>query len=214
MDLFEKEVQATGYKLIAGVDEAGRGPLAGPVVAAAVIFHELPLNLGIKDSKALSPKKRDELAPEIFARALAVGVGIVWQEEIDEVNIHHAALKAMAKAIGALIEKVTPFYKGGLGGIKGLAPDFVLVDGRFVIPSLDIPQKAIVSGDCLSVSIAAASIIAKTTRDRIMKAYHNIYPGYNFARNKGYGTEEHVAAILRHGRSPVHRKTFALRAER
>ena len=88
------------------------------------------------------------------------------------------------------------------------------MDGRFVIPSLDIPQKAIVSGDCLSVSIAAASIIAKTTRDRIMKAYHNIYPGYNFARNKGYGTEEHVAAILRHGRSPVHRKTFALRAER
>ena len=201
MDLFEKEVQATGYKLIAGVDEAGRGPLAGPVVAAAVIFHELPLNLGIKDSKALSPKKRDELAPEIFARALAVEVGIVWQEEIDEVNIHHAALKAMAQAIGGLIE-------------KGLAPEFILVDGKFIIPSLDTPQKAIVAGDSKSVSIAAASIIAKTTRDRIMKAYHNIYPGYNFARNKGYGTEEHVAAILRHGRSPVHRKTFALRAER
>ena len=196
MDLFEKQARATGYKLIAGVDEAGRGPLAGPVVAAAVIFRELPLNLGIKDSKALSPKKRIELAPEIFARALAVGVGIVWQDEIDEVNIHHASLKAMAKAIGGLIE-------------KGVAPDFALVDGRFVIPSLDIPQKAVVAGDSLSVSIAAASIIAKTTRDHIMKAYDAIYPEYNFARNKGYGTEVHMAAIFRHGRSPVHRKTFA-----
>lgn len=201
MDLFEKQARATGYKLIAGVDEAGRGPLAGPVVAAAVIFRELPLNLGIKDSKALSPKKRIELAPEIFARALAVGVGIVWQEEIDEVNIHHAALKAMAKAIDGLIE-------------KGVAPELALVDGKFTVPSLDIPQKALIAGDCLSVSIAAASIVAKTTRDSIMKAYHNIYPGYNFDRNKGYGTEEHVAAILRYGRSPVHRKTFALRAER
>lgn len=200
MDLFEKQARATGYKLIAGVDEAGRGPLAGPVVAAAVIFRELPLNLGIKDSKALSLKKRIELAPEIFARALAVGVGIVWQEEIDEVNIHNASLKAMAKAVGGLIE-------------KGVALDFALVDGRFVIPSLDIPQKAVVAGDSLSVSIAAASIVAKTTRDHIMKAYDAMYPGYDFARNKGYGTEVHMAAILRHGRSPVHRKTFACALE-
>lgn len=201
MDLFEKQARATGYKLIAGVDEAGRGPLAGPVVAAAVIFLELPLNLGIKDSKALSPKKRQELAPEIFARALAVGVGIVSEEEIDAINIHHASLKAMAKAVGGLIE-------------RGVIPDFALVDGKFIIPSLDIPQKALIAGDSRSVSIAAASIIAKTTRDDIMKAYHELYPEYNFARNKGYGTAEHIEAILRVGRSPVHRKTFALRTAR
>lgn len=192
MDSFERDASLRGYGLIAGVDEAGRGPLAGPVVAAAVILpFPPPLNLGIKDSKALSPKARSSILMDICRNALAIGVGTVWNEEIDEINIHRASLKAMAKAVEALSRR----------------PDFILIDGRFGI-GIAVPELAVVRGDGLSVSIAAASIVAKTARDRIMDAYHRIYPRYNFIRNKGYGTEEHLTALMSIGPCPIHRKSF------
>lgn len=192
MDSLEREAGLRGFTLIAGVDEAGRGPLAGPVVAAAVILpFPPPLNLGIKDSKALSPKARSSILMDICKSAVAVGVGTVWNEEIDEINIHRASLKAMAKAVEALSRR----------------PDFILIDGRFGI-DMAVPELAVVRGDGLSVSIAAASIVAKTARDRIMDAYHRIYPCYGFIRNKGYGTEEHLAALMSTGPCPIHRKSF------
>ena len=192
MDSLERDASLKGYGLIAGVDEAGRGPLAGPVVAAAVILpFPPPLNLGIKDSKALSPKARSSILMDICKSALAIGVGTVWNEEIDEINIHRASLKAMAKAVEALSRR----------------PDFILIDGRFGIDTA-VPELAVVRGDGLSVSIAAASIVAKTARDRIMDAYHSIYPQYNFIRNKGYGTEEHLSALRSIGPCPIHRKSF------
>lgn len=192
MDSFERDASLKGYGLIAGVDEAGRGPLAGPVVAAAVILpFPPPLNLGIKDSKALSPKARSSILLDICRSALAIGVGTVWNEEIDEINIHRASLKAMAKAVEALSRR----------------PDFILIDGRFGLGTA-VPELAVVRGDGLSVSIAAASIVAKTARDRIMDAYHRIYPQYNFIRNKGYGTEEHLSALRSIGPCPIHRKSF------
>ncbi len=192
MDLFELDARSKGYRAVAGVDEAGRGPLAGPVVAAAVIFNSLPPKaLGIKDSKALTPAKRYSLVFDIYARASSVGVGIVWPREIDAINIHRASLKAMEKAVSSL----------------GVLPDLLLIDGSFPIDS-DIAQRPIVSGDALSVSIAAASIIAKTTRDRIMLAYHRAFPEYNFLSNKGYPTKDHRAALKDFGPSPIHRKSF------
>lgn len=193
MDSHEREARAKGYEFIAGVDEAGRGPLAGPVVAAAVVFPYPPfLNPNIKDSKKLSEKQRNRAVLDIYSSALAVGVGIVWNLEIDALNIHRATLKAMAQAIDAL----------------SIQPGFVLVDGCFTTPSA-FPQKAIVSGDANSVSIAAASIVAKTARDAIMQAYHAVYPEYNFSKNKGYGTSAHLEALRKHGPCPIHRKTFA-----
>ena len=194
MDFFEKEAWELGYKSVAGIDEAGRGPLAGPVVAAAVIFKpgNLPLDIGIKDSKKLSPQKREDLASYIYQEALSVGVGIVRHNEVDAINIHRASLKAMEKAVRALIP----------------LPDFLLIDGPWSIEALSIPQKPIISGDSLSVTIAAASIIAKTERDKIMRGYHYIYPGYNFMKNKGYPTQEHILILERIGPSPIHRKSF------
>lgn len=192
LDSYEQDAIKQGCRYIAGVDEAGRGPLAGPVVAGAVIFHTpMPLDLGIRDSKTLSPLQRKTIVLDIYREAAAVGVGIVWMDEIEEINIHHASLLAMADAV----KKLNP------------APEFILVDGTFPIDS-NIPQMPIIKGDSLSVSIAAASIVAKTVRDGIMDIYHTIFPCYNFIKNKGYGTTEHLEAIRRFGPSPVHRRGF------
>lgn len=192
MDIYEKDAHSKGYHAVAGVDEAGRGPLAGPVVAAAVILpFPPPVEIGFKDSKALSPRSRDRLVKEVFRAARAVGIGIVWPEEIDLINIHKATLRAMERAVATL----------------AVCPDILLVDGTFPINS-DLEQRPIISGDALSVSIAAASIVAKTTRDSIMASYHHSFPEYDFASNKGYGTRDHMDAIDEHGPTPIHRKTF------
>lgn len=190
-DRAESEARAEGHGLIAGVDEAGRGPLAGPVVASAVIFPPGAHPEGIRDSKALSPARRASLVLEIYSSAVAVSVASAWPEEIDSLNIHHASLLAMKRAVE---------------GLK-VPPDFLLIDGRFTI-QLPLPQRALTSGDKLSVSIAAASIIAKTTRDRLMEGYHRLFPGYNFASHKGYPTREHKEAVKRLGLTAIHRKTF------
>ena len=191
MDYFEKMYSRRGYHRIAGVDEAGRGPLAGPVVAAAVILPPDGIGPELFDSKQISSKKRERLYPSILKEALGVGIGIVGQEEIDRLNILQAALKAMALAIENL----------------PLSPDFILVDGSQGI-TLPIPQKPIRKGDQLCNCIAAASIVAKVTRDRMMLECHQKYPQYNFARHKGYGTKEHRKAIEKFGVCELHRKTF------
>jgi len=180
-----------GYRYPAGVDEAGRGPLAGPVVAAAVVlppYCEIP---HLTDSKKLTPLKREILYTEIFKVALSVGIGRVNQVEIDQINILKASLKAMAIAVKNLSCPV----------------DYILIDGIFPIAT-DIPQTALKKGDSLSKIIAAASVVAKVTRDKIMEEYHYQYPCYNFAQNKGYGTREHLDALKRYGYSPLHRTTF------
>lgn len=192
MDSFEKDALSRGFRTVAGIDEVGRGPLAGPVVAAAVVFTPALMGMGIKDSKKLTPKKRETLALDIYMTAPAVGVGVVWPEEVDAVNIHRATLKAMAIAAEAL----------------PAPPDHLLIDGIFTVDTLAIPQTPVKSGDSRSVAIAAASIIAKTTRDSIMVAYHSLYPCYNFLKNKGYGTREHLSALHSSGPSPIHRKSF------
>ena len=189
--VFESEARKSGYSLIAGIDEAGRGPLAGPVVSAAVVLPENACLDGVNDSKKLTPKKREELFPGIRAAALAVGVGIVRAETIDRINILQAALLSMARAVENLAVK----------------PDYLLIDGPFPIP-LDLPQNALPKGDSLSISIAAASIIAKVTRDRMMAAYDEAYPEYGFSKHKGYPTRAHREAIRRWGCSPIHRKSF------
>jgi len=191
MDYFERLYSRWGYRRIAGVDEVGRGPLAGPVVAAAVILPERGIGQRLFDSKQISPQKRDDLYPIIFSEALAVAVGIVGPEEIDRLNILKASCEAMALAIGNLT----------------VPPDFILIDGPHGL-RLPLPQKPIPKGDQLSNSIAAASIVAKVTRDRMMEEFHLQYPFYNFARHKGYGTREHRRAIARFGICDLHRKTF------
>lgn len=191
MDYFERLYAREGYHRIAGVDEAGRGPLAGPVVAAAVVLPPEGVGEPLFDSKKISPKKRESLYELICAKAIALGVGIVSPEEIDSLNILQATLKAMVHAI----ENLSVF------------PDFILIDGPHALP-LSIPQKPIPKGDQLSNLIAAASIVAKVTRDRLMLQFHEKYPQYNFARHKGYGTREHRRAIERYGICEIHRKTF------
>jgi ribonuclease HII len=192
MDYFEKLYSRRGYHRIAGVDEVGRGPLAGPVVAAAVILPPEGIGEKLFDSKQISSRKREELYKTILTRAAGVGVGVIGQEEIDRINILQATLKAMALAVENLSH----------------LPDFILIDGSQGGLALPIPQKPIRKGDRLSNSIAAASIIAKVTRDRMMSECHLKYPQYNFARHKGYGTEEHRGAIERFGVCDLHRKTF------
>jgi len=188
----ERRLWRHGFETVAGVDEAGRGPLAGPVVAAAVIFpRTLSQTFGINDSKKLSAKKREQLEPIIKANALAVGVGIVDHREIDRINILQASYKAMQIAIQQL----------------ALTPDYALIDGRG-LPQLPMPCKAIIKGDAKSLSIAAASIIAKVTRDQIMLDMHEIYPHYNFAQHKGYPTKKHIRAIREFGLCPIHRRSF------
>jgi ribonuclease HII len=187
-DLFEPPPGAR----VAGIDEAGRGPLAGPVVAAAVIIATERVPKGVRDSKLLSEKAREALFTEIHAAALAVGVGRASVEEIDRLNIHNATLLAMRRAYLAL----------------EVSPDFAFVDGCH-LPRLECQARAIVDGDALIPAISAASIIAKVTRDRLMRALDAAFPAYGFARNKGYGTLEHREGLIRLGPSPHHRASFA-----
>lgn len=191
INIFENEGYDKGYLYIGGIDEAGRGPLAGPVVAAVVVFKQNTKIEGINDSKKLSEAKREELFDIIKEQALDYGIGIVNNNEIDEFNILQATYMAMKKAINCL-EKT---------------PDYLLIDAA-TIPGVDTPQKPIIKGDSKSISIAAASILAKVTRDSIMYQYDEMYPEYGFKGHKGYGTKEHYEAIEKHGITPIHRKSF------
>jgi len=191
----ERAFHARGYTIIAGVDEAGRGALAGPVVASAVILPpsaSFPWLADVRDSKQLTPKKREELAPLIQTGAIAWSVGIVPSEVIDVIGIAAATFNAMRQAVKQLSRR----------------PEYVLVD-YFTIPRLGIPQKGVFHGDDSCLSIACASIIAKVTRDRIMRELDGNYPGYGFARHKGYGTAGHLECLLKMGPCHIHRKTFA-----
>jgi len=187
----ESWARRCGYRLIAGVDESGRGPLAGPVVAAAVIFPEGETVEGVKDSKAMTGKTREEAFHLIGAKALAVGIGVVSAKAIDEVNILKASLEAMKRAVLCL----SP------------APDFLLVDGTFPV-SLPTAQRCLVKGDRISFSVSAASVVAKVYRDRIMRSFDAMYPRYGFSEHKGYATAAHLAALRAYGHCPIHRLTF------
>ena len=189
----EDSLAAEGYPNVCGVDEAGRGPLCGPVFAGAVILPRGCVIEGLNDSKKLTEKKREEIFGVIAEKALAFGVGSASVEEIEELNILGAALLAMRRAVGECK--------------KTLAPDYLLVDGN-IAKGFDIPCRAVVHGDALSPSIAAASIMAKVSRDRLMYEYDRLYPGYGFGQHKGYGTIAHYDAIERLGLSPVHRPSF------
>ncbi len=179
--------------IVAGVDEAGRGPLAGPVVAAAVILNRDRRIEGLDDSKRLTAKKRKAFFNLIMERAISVGVGIVDNGEIDDINILNATLKAMRIAVNKL----------------SIIPDIIYVDGNQAIPDVDIKQKAIIKGDTLETPIMAASIIAKVTRDEIMIAYAEKYRNYGFERHKGYGTPQHLKALRDYGPTPIHRRSFS-----
>ncbi len=193
MDLwfFEKKATENGFRAVAGIDEAGRGPLAGPVVSAAVILPQTFSTAEVTDSKKLSAKKRARLYEKIYAQAVSVGIGIIDAAEIDRINILQASLLAMSIATRNLDPQ----------------PDCLLIDGPFQISS-HLSQKPIVKGDALSVSIAAASIVAKVTRDRLMEGYHEYFPQFGFYQHKGYPTRAHKAAIREFGYCPIHRKTF------
>ena len=179
------------YDLICGIDEAGRGPLAGPVVAGAVILPKELKIMYLNDSKQLTEKKREELYDVIMDQALAVGVGIVSPERIDEINILQATYEAMRKAVQSL--KIQPQ---------------ILLNDAVIIPKIDLPQVKIIKGDAKSLSIAAASVIAKVTRDRMMKEYHQLFPEYGFDQHKGYGSKSHIEAIKKYGPCPIHRRSF------
>ncbi len=188
---FERRLHRLGYRLIAGIDEAGRGPLAGPVVAAAVILHPDRPIAGVNDSKKLTERSRERLFEQIQEAALAIGIGSLPPVEIDRINILQATRQAMLAAVCQLAP----------------TPDALLIDG---ITAIDTPlyQQTITRGDSLSASIAAASIIAKVTRDRLMRDYDTAYPQYGFGRHKGYGSAAHLAALRRHGPCPIHRASF------
>ncbi len=189
---FEKKAFEKGYREIAGVDEAGRGPLAGPVVSAAVVLPLIFPVSGVTDSKKIAPKKREKLYEKIYENAVSIGIGIVDPVEIDRINILKASLISMSISVKNLHPQ----------------PDCLLVDGTFQIPSSDMPQETIPKGDALSVSIAAASIVAKVTRDRLMLRYHEDYPQFGFSKHKGYPTRAHKEAIRKYGLCPIHRQTF------
>ena len=191
MSEYEEQAFLNGYRLVGGMDEAGRGPLAGPVVAAAVILDPEQPVYGVNDSKKLSEKRRAVLKPLIEAQAISFGIGIVDEQTIDRINILEATKEAMQKAVAALDPE----------------PELLLIDA-LTIPRIRIPQQGIIKGDAKSVSIAAASILAKETRDAIMRAYDEIYPQYGFAKHKGYGTKEHIEAIRTYGPCPIHRRSF------
>lgn len=193
MSAYEKEYAQ--YTHICGIDEVGRGPLAGPVVACAVVLPKDVTILYLNDSKKLSEKKRELLYDEIMEKAVAVGIGAVGPARIDEINILQATYEAMRMAIEDLTGKL------------GKKPDLLLNDA-VTIPEVDIPQVPIIKGDAKSISIAAASIVAKVTRDHLMIEYDQILPGYDFAKNKGYGTKAHIAGLKELGATPIHRKTF------
>ncbi len=187
---YEKELYDQGYTLIAGVDEAGRGPLAGPVVAAAVILKRGETFTYVNDSKQLTEKERDLALLEIKEKSLAIGIGISSVEEIDLINIYRASREAMLSAIKQLKIK----------------PDYILTDAMPM--EIDIPMQAIIKGDAKSVSIAAASIVAKTTRDAYMIEMDKLFPQYGFKKHKGYPTKEHLEALKTYGPTPIHRKTY------
>ena len=193
MSAYEKEYAQ--YTHICGIDEVGRGPLAGPVVACAVVLPKDVTILYLKDSKKLSEKKRELLYDEIMEKAVAVGIGAVGPARIDEINILQATYEAMRMAIEDLTGKL------------GKEPDLLLNDA-VTIPEVDLPQVPIIKGDAKSISIAAASIVAKVTRDHLMIEYDQVLPGYDFAKNKGYGTKAHIAGLKELGATPIHRKTF------
>jgi ribonuclease HII len=188
----ERKLWRTGIETVAGVDEAGVGPMAGPVVAAAVIFQPETFIKGVHDSKQLLAGQREELHVKIRERALTFGIGVAEVEEIDRLNIYWATMRAIERALAALKR----------------SPEHVLIDGRKV-PGLAIPQTHIVGGDRKSFCIAAASILAKVTRDRIMTAYDDQYPGYGFAQHKGYCTADHFQLLEQLGPSPIHRRSFS-----
>ena len=187
---YEKELYQAGYLAIAGIDEVGRGPLAGPVVAAAVILPPGCKIKGLNDSKKIPKKKHQEIYKEVMDKALAVGIGLMDSEIIDQVNIYEATKLAMKEALSKL----------------SLKPDYLLIDAMKL--DIDIPQESIIKGDANSLSIAAASVVAKVTRDKLMADYDKEYPGYDFAKNAGYGTKSHLQGLERNGVTPIHRKTF------
>lgn len=189
-----------GLNLIAGIDEAGRGPLAGPVVVACCIMPKDSMIEGVNDSKKISEKKRERLYEEITTQAISYGVAIIGQTEIDEINILQATKKGLTVAIQEVEAKLKE---------KGLEkPDIILVDALTKINTDGIPYKSIIHGDAISYSISCASIIAKVTRDRIMKQWDEVYPQYGFIKHKGYGTSAHISAIKEYGLCPLHRKSF------
>ncbi len=190
---FEEQCHTEGYAIVCGTDEAGRGPLAGSVYAAAVILPDGLFIDGLNDSKKLTEKKREKLFDTIISEAVSYGIAFATPEEIDELNILNASLLAMRRAI----ELLSP------------PPDFVLIDGNMT-RGFTLPCKAIVKGDSLSMSIAAASILAKVSRDRSCRELDRLYPEYGFAKHKGYPTKEHYEAIKKHGVLPIHRKSFTL----
>ncbi len=198
----EEDFYSKGVTSIAGIDEAGRGPLAGPVVVACVVMPRDSMIEGVNDSKKVSEKKREKLYEQITKEALGFGVGIISQEEIDRINILNATKEGLTSAIKEmekdLQEKQRGFEK----------PEIILVDALTKIDTDHIPYKSIIKGDAKSYSIAAASIVAKVTRDRIMRAWDEVYPMYGFERHKGYGTAAHIAAIKEYGLCPLHRRSF------
>lgn len=191
MTVYEKECRQRGFQFLAGIDEVGRGPLAGPVVAAAVILPEDFYLPGIDDSKKLTEAKREEYFNKIKSEALGMGIGLIDTEEIDRINIYEATKKAMIASVQAL----------------NMEPDFLLIDAMKI--ETPLPSNSIIKGDSKSISIAAASIVAKVTRDSLMKKMSGEYPVYGFERNMGYGTSEHLEAIEKYGLTPHHRKSFA-----
>jgi ribonuclease HII len=190
-DFFETEARTCGYQWVAGLDEAGRGPLAGPVVAAVVILPRRCALPGLNDSKLVVEPQRERLYTQIVRRAIGVGVGFATEREIETLNILEATRLAMGRALQALTR----------------SPDFLLIDA-LSLPSIRLPQRPIVKGDGFSVSIAAASIVAKVSRDHLMGEYHRRYPQYNFRSHKGYATPEHLRLLARHGPCEAHRQTF------
>ncbi|MBF0528429.1 MAG: ribonuclease HII [Deltaproteobacteria bacterium] len=192
----ETALYSSGYQAVAGVDEAGRGPLAGPVVAAAVILDRSLEYPGVNDSKKITPNLRNRLFDLIQTRAISVGVGLVESADIDRINILTASLQAMVQAVQNL----------------SVPPDYLLIDGPYPTPC-HIPQKPVTHGDSLSLSIGAASIIAKVTRDRLMMEYDRLFPNYGFAKHKGYPTKAHIEALNRFGPCPIHRRTYRPVAE-
>lgn len=188
----EKILRQRGFKTICGIDEAGRGPLAGPVVVASVIMPEGSMIEGVNDSKKISEKKREKLYDQILEEAISYGVGIIGQDEIDEINILNATKKGLTLSLKELTVR----------------PDLIMVDALTHIDTMGIPYESIIKGDAKCYSIAAASIIAKVTRDRIMREWDKVYPEYGFEQHKGYGTAKHIAAIKAYGLCPIHRRSF------
>ena len=189
---YEEELRKKGFKYICGIDEAGRGPLAGPVVVASVIMPENSMIEGVNDSKKVSEKKREKLYDLILDEAISYGIGIVGQDEIDEINILNATKKGLTMSLQELTQK----------------PDLIIVDALSKINTLGIPYESIIKGDAKCYSISAASIIAKVTRDRIMREWDLVYPQYGFSSHKGYGTAKHISAIREYGLCPIHRRSF------